>query len=78
MARTGHGAHQTIARYVMTRQEPAGSEPTAAETAENESRKKRADQRDWADEAAKARTTDDPRRRSPHDSAGVPSSGDNR
>jgi hypothetical protein len=28
---------------------------------------------DWADEAARARTTDDPRIITPHDSAGVPS-----
>ena len=28
---------------------------------------------DWADEAATARTTDDPRRRAPHDESGVPS-----
>ena len=30
----------------------------------------------WADEAAQARTADDPRRRTPHDRSGVPSTGD--
>jgi hypothetical protein len=31
------------------------------------------DKQDWTDEAAAARTLDDPRRRTPHDDAGVPS-----
>ncbi|MGC5017008.1 hypothetical protein [Micromonospora sp. DT47] len=31
--------------------------------------------RDWADEAAKARTSDDPRATSPRDAAGRPSNG---
>lgn len=33
---------------------------------------------DWADEAARARTSSDPRRVAPHDAAGVPSTGDTR
>jgi len=33
---------------------------------------------DWADEAARARSASDPRRVTPHDPAGVPSTGDNR
>jgi len=36
----------------------------------------RGGQRDWADLAAEARTTDDPRARAPHDRRGVPSTGD--
>ncbi|WP_187151571.1 hypothetical protein [Salinispora tropica] len=31
--------------------------------------------RDWADEAARARTADDPRAMAPHDAAGRPSQG---
>ncbi|WP_434742638.1 hypothetical protein [Micromonospora sp. SH-82] len=31
--------------------------------------------RDWADEAAQARTADDPRAVAPHDAAGRPSTG---
>jgi hypothetical protein len=34
-----------------------------------------AEQPDWADEAAQARTASDPRRVTPHDRAGVPSTG---
>ncbi|MEV0396749.1 hypothetical protein [Polymorphospora rubra] len=30
---------------------------------------------DWADEAANARTADDPRARAPHDRTGTPSTG---
>ncbi|MEV0730239.1 MULTISPECIES: hypothetical protein [Polymorphospora] len=30
---------------------------------------------DWADEAAEARTADDPRARAPHDRTGTPSTG---
>ncbi|GAB3817187.1 hypothetical protein [Micromonospora zhanjiangensis] len=33
---------------------------------------------DWADEAARARTADDPRVMSPHDAGGVPSTADRR
>jgi len=29
--------------------------------------------RDWADDAADARTSDDPRARAPHDALGIPS-----
>ena len=32
----------------------------------------------WADQAAQARTASDPRRVTPHDAAGVPSTGDGR
>ncbi|MFE0588540.1 hypothetical protein [Micromonospora echinospora] len=31
--------------------------------------------RDWADEAAQARTADDPRAMAPHDAAGKPTTG---
>ncbi|MFI6821563.1 hypothetical protein ACIBJE_11510 [Micromonospora sp. NPDC050187] len=50
-----------------------------------ESRKQQADEqrrrtdeergRDWADEAAQARTADDPRAMAPHDAAGRPTTG---
>ncbi|GGM11389.1 MULTISPECIES: hypothetical protein [Micromonospora] len=33
-------------------------------------------ERDWADEAARARTADDPRARAPRDATGTPSTGD--
>lgn len=33
---------------------------------------------EWADKAAQARTASDPRRVTPHDRSGVPSTGDNR
>ncbi|MGI5211694.1 hypothetical protein [Plantactinospora sp. CA-290183] len=63
----------------MTRQEPARSEPTtAAPEAEEERQEEPGGRGDWADEAAKARSLDDPRRLPPHDSAGLPSSGPNR
>ncbi|GIJ76114.1 hypothetical protein SAMN05443287_10683 [Micromonospora phaseoli] len=32
--------------------------------------------RDWADEAAQARSADDPRARAPHDATGRPSQGE--
>ncbi|MCZ7421289.1 hypothetical protein O7605_17430 [Verrucosispora sp. WMMA2121] len=32
--------------------------------------------RDWADDAAQARSADDPRARSPHDATGRPSQGE--
>ncbi|TCB99596.1 hypothetical protein E0H26_03295 [Micromonospora zingiberis] len=32
--------------------------------------------RDWADEAAQARSADDPRARTPHDATGRPSQGE--
>ncbi|MEV1289174.1 hypothetical protein [Micromonospora sp. NPDC049679] len=38
--------------------------------------KQRAEQRDWEDEAAEARTADDPRARTPHDRTGTPSIGE--
>lgn len=34
-----------------------------------------AEERDWADEAAQARTADDPRATAPHDRTGRPSTG---
>ncbi len=60
----------------MTGQKPAESEPNAADT--ESSREKKGEQRDWADEAAEARTADDPRAVAPHDRTGIPSTGDTR
>ncbi|MFF5070278.1 hypothetical protein ACFY2R_03440 [Micromonospora olivasterospora] len=46
------------------------------QTAERERREQDEERgRDWADEAAQARTADDPRTMAPHDAAGRPSNG---
>ncbi|MFF3867490.1 hypothetical protein [Micromonospora sp. NPDC001898] len=47
------------------------------QTAERDERRERDAERgrDWADEAAQARTSDDPRTVSPRDAAGRPSNG---
>ncbi|MCI4063908.1 hypothetical protein MRQ36_15450 [Micromonospora sp. R77] len=46
------------------------------QTAERERHEQDAERdRDWADEAARARTSDDPRTTSPRDAAGRPSNG---
>ena len=64
----------------MSRQEH-GSGPDPAE-AHEKAYQERGEQgrtqqrRNWADEAAQARTADDPRGRTPHDRSGVPSTGD--
>jgi hypothetical protein len=39
---------------------------------ERQERREEPTENDWADEAAKARTADDPRARTPHDAAGQP------
>lgn len=39
----------------------------------SEHKRKKSGESDWADEAAKARTADDPRAVAPHDRAGRPS-----
>ncbi len=53
----------------MTDQDPHTDTPTpGAEEQDTETR-------DWIDDAADARTADDPRARAPHDAAGVPSTG---
>ncbi|RKR89887.1 hypothetical protein BDK92_4246 [Micromonospora pisi] len=61
----------------MTRQKSAKSEstPTSARPPQDK-RDKRNAGRDWADDAAQARASDDPRRVAPHDQSGVPSTGD--
>lgn len=57
----------------MTRRDtgskPATDQPERRKEAERE-------QQDWADEAAQARTGDDPRAVAPHDRAGKPSTGE--
>ena len=63
--------------------EQAGTEPGRTEPAgTGKGRRNQAGQdqpdHDWADEAARARTADDPRRVTPHDRSGVPSTGDSR
>ncbi|MEV0153081.1 hypothetical protein AB0H57_04980 [Micromonospora sp. NPDC050686] len=46
------------------------------QTAEREAREQDAERnRDWADDAAQARTADDPRTTAPRDAAGRPSNG---
>jgi hypothetical protein len=51
--------------------EPAGRPAKAA----GGERRQRDPGDDWADQAAKARTGDDPRAKAPHDSAGAPTTG---
>jgi hypothetical protein len=41
-----------------------------------EDRREPSDEGDWADQAAQARTADDPRAMAPHDATGTPSTGD--
>ncbi|WP_329106739.1 hypothetical protein OG792_01885 [Micromonospora sp. NBC_01699] len=64
----------------MTHHKSARSESGRADTGPaGDKRDKRKDAgRDWADEAAQARASDDPRRVTPHDPTGVPSTGDRR
>jgi hypothetical protein len=62
-------------------QQKRRSDPDPARAREkthrDESEQVRAERRgNWADEAAQARTADDPRGRAPRDRAGVPSTGD--
>jgi hypothetical protein len=60
------------------RQERRGSEPEPTRTRENvdEDDLRRVRRGNWADEASKARTADDPRAVAPRDRAGMPSTGD--
>lgn len=53
-------------------------DPTAAELDRQKGQQGKQPAGDWADEAAQARTADDPRRVTPHDPDGVPSTGDQR
>ncbi|ROT34064.1 hypothetical protein EF879_04130 [Micromonospora sp. HM5-17] len=59
----------------MARQKSGKSKSTAP-TGEKATEERRPDPRTWADEAAKARSLDDPRRMPPRDAAGLPSSGE--
>jgi len=43
---------------------------------EAEAKRREPAREEWADEAAQARSSSDPRRVAPHDAAGVPSTGD--
>jgi hypothetical protein len=58
------GRSATAGRRAEARQTPTGEREPAGE--------------EWADEAAQARTASDPRRVTPHDRSGVPSTGDAR
>lgn len=63
----------------MARQNPATDRPGAEQAEQKETERKRPRDGDaWADEAAKARTADDPRAVAPHDRLGLPSTGDTR
>lgn len=54
----------------------AQQQESRQQAAERNRRKRDATRkRDWADEAAQARTADDPRAMAPHDAAGRPSQG---
>ncbi|MBE1485428.1 hypothetical protein [Plantactinospora soyae] len=48
----------------------------SSQTSATEVGERTPDLSEWTDEAAKARTIDDPRRMPPRDSTGLPSSGD--
>ncbi|MGW0432281.1 hypothetical protein ACWDV4_07010 [Micromonospora sp. NPDC003197] len=61
----------------MPRKKTANAEPSSASTKpEKDEIQERAERRDWADEAAQARTADDPRAVAPHDRSGKPSTGE--
>lgn len=64
----------------MTHHKSAKSESGRAGTSPPKDKrdKREGARRDWADEAAQARASDDPRRVTPHDPSGVPSTGDRR
>lgn len=62
----------------MSRHEPAQAQPAAEQAEEERQEQQPGGRGDWADEAAKARSLDDPRRQPPRDAAGMPSSGPNR
>lgn len=64
----------TNVRDVMARQESGKAKSSSARADDAEERNP--DRSEWADEAAKARSLDDPRRMPPRDAAGMPSSGD--
>ncbi|WP_320068132.1 hypothetical protein [Micromonospora sp. RTGN7] len=57
----------------MARKQDSSRQQTAERDQQREQDGERG--RDWADEAAQARTSDDPRTVSPHDAAGHPSNG---
>jgi hypothetical protein len=61
----------------MTRKKSAEQQPAEARTeSAKDPVQERAERRDWADEAAQARTADDPRTVVPRDSSGAPSQGE--
>ncbi|KIR64839.1 hypothetical protein ABUL04_26975 [Micromonospora harpali] len=57
----------------MARRQDRSKQQTAERDEQRERDAERS--RDWADEAAQARTADDPRAVAPHDAAGRPSNG---
>ncbi|ASW53350.1 hypothetical protein [Plantactinospora sp. KBS50] len=61
----------------MNRQDPAQPEdPSTDRPRRKPATDRRAEEGGWADEAAQARTADDPRTVTPHDAEGIPSTGD--
>jgi hypothetical protein len=61
----------------MTRKKSTGREATGEHgDAPTDERRERAEKRNWADEAAEARTSSDPRAMAPQDRSGRPSTGD--
>ncbi|MFK3981434.1 hypothetical protein ACI2K4_13780 [Micromonospora sp. NPDC050397] len=62
----------------MSRQKSAKSESGRTNASPPQDKRDKRDNagRDWADDAAQARASDDPRRVTPHDQNGVPSTGD--
>ncbi|MFC6018491.1 hypothetical protein ACFP2T_20055 [Plantactinospora solaniradicis] len=59
----------------MARQKSGKSKSSQSSTGDA-AKQQTPDLSEWTDEAAKARTIDDPRRMPPRDSTGLPSSGD--
>ncbi|MEE6305486.1 hypothetical protein V1634_01380 [Plantactinospora veratri] len=59
----------------MARQKP-GKAKSGSARADEAGQQQNPDRSEWADEAAKARSLDDPRRTPPRDAVGMPSSGE--
>jgi hypothetical protein len=60
----------------MSRDKPAKTKPKPEQAGAEALPEEMSDRPDWGDEAAQARTADDPRRVAPHDRTGRPSTGE--
>jgi hypothetical protein len=75
-ARDRRRAWRTIVRSIMGRKAVKQERKRAKQAGGGSPKEKPGEQRDWADEAAQARTADDPRTVAPHDPSGRPSTGE--